>query len=428
MTKSARSFLFWLMAALAVRAGAAALASERLKALEGEGFGKDGAAYYDPLVDNLLSGNGYCVTVGHPSATHVPGYPLILSGARRILGSRELSPKIVQVVSGALVVGLVFLLARRILGARAAHVSAALALFSPDLAAYSLFNLSDMPYLVLFLCAGLLVCSVMKTESLRTAGLLGLVLGAGTLTRESAAGLILIWPVTLALLRNSAGRRRMKAAACIVAMAILAMAPWWIRNYRVFNLFLPLTTKGAVNIYIATVIRPYRFTGYLSPEAGPEWPSNAREEAVRERLSKTSDFHERNGIYLRAALENILVDPGGQIVHVGRKLMFLLQPNIGPRHAGRTGLAPILWGAAGAYGLLWILGLVGLWRLRSRSELMVASVLPAGYFLLAHLLVGDAEPRYLLPVLPALMMGAGDLVTSWRGRAPAAILAAEGEG
>ena len=51
--------------------------------------------------------------------------------------------------------------------------------------------------------------------------------------------------------------------------------------------------------------------------------------------------------------------------------------------------------------------------MRSRPEFGIAVLLPAAYFLVAHLLVGDAEPRYLLPLLPGLILGAGLVVSSW---------------
>jgi 4-amino-4-deoxy-L-arabinose transferase-like glycosyltransferase len=411
-----RGFWSWLVAALLVRIGTAALLAGKIAAAERAGFAKDAVDTYDPLVKSLLAGQGFAIPPWGATAFHVPVYPLLIAGSRLLLRHPQASVLAVQAVSGALVVALVFLLAQSLLGNKPGHLSAALALFYPDLMVYSLFNLSDMPYLALFLAGSVLLLWVARSSRKVRAVPLGVVLGLGALTRESAAGLAGLWLFVLAWKKDHEGRRHLKAATLAGVTFLLTILPWGIRNWVVFHEVIPLSTKGAQNFYEATVIRDAPLSGYR--EAGDVfiWPANDRERRVAERLKHVRSRQERDRIFLEAAAENLRSDPWAQLVHVGRKFLFLWGSTLGPRHAARVGWAPILWAAAvWHYGMLG-LALAGFWRLRRNGEVWLVLLLPIAFFTMVHLLIGDAEPRYHLPAVPALLTAAASWVTSrWDG-------------
>jgi len=412
-----REFWLWLMAALAIRTGTAILLSTKLEVLKKAGFASNGINYYEPIVTNLLSGNGFALQPGHPTAGRPPVYPLLLAGVRTVLGSPQWSVLVLQAMAGALVVGLIFLLASLLLGRRAGYLSAALGIVSPDLVAYSLFNLSDMTNLALFLVGSVLVLVTMRSGGWLCAVLLGLVLGLGALTKEMAACLILVWPVVLVFQRDPGGRRRLKAAGLILAVALLTLVPWWVRNWMVFHEVVLLTTTGSANFYQGTVIHSRPYTGgYTYTEIGRGWSTREREAEVAERIRETRTRHDRDRAFIEAAAENIRSDPWGQVVHMGRKFLFLWSPVVGPRHAARAGWAAVLWAVAVWYYCLLTLALVGFWCLRKSREIVAVLMPPVVYQTVVPLFIGSAEPRYHLLAVPALLMATSFVLTSWRRR------------
>jgi 4-amino-4-deoxy-L-arabinose transferase-like glycosyltransferase len=401
----ARPFLLWFAAALVLRAGVAVVLGPMLERAEAAGFAEDGSAYYLPLAQSLWEGRGFANADGVRTASHMPGYPLLLVAARAVTPSFGAAIRTVQVVFGSFVVALVFLLTASLLSRRAAHLSAFAALVWPDLILYSLLNLSDTPFMALTLAgAWLLSRQTIRGTGPLAAGL-GVTCGLGALVRESMIAFAAAWLLAVLLLPRDAPRpRRTLQGVLMVAAMVLALLPWWVRNATTLGAFIPLTTKGGRNVYAGTLVRPYYFSDARNNALPLPSEERRREDDVEQRAREAPTAREGDRIFLAAAFENLRRDPLGQLAHLGRKLFWLWQPNIAPRHAERLGMAPVFWAIAVAHGLLLVVGGAGLWMMRSDRRALLTLSIPFLWVTLFHAVVGIGEPRYHLALLPILMV------------------------
>jgi hypothetical protein len=95
----------------------------------------------------------------------------------------------------------------------------------------------------------------------------GLVLGALVATRN----IFVLW-IPLALLapgrERSSGRSAWRQRAVSVAVALVLIGPWWVRNTVVLRAFMPLGTQGALNMPAGFGPRALRFKGVWSSNPG----------------------------------------------------------------------------------------------------------------------------------------------------------------
>ncbi len=195
----------------------------------------------------------------HPDLANPPVYPCVLAALMKVLpfkwnvstgffwgnGGRfwRYEPDFLVSMFNELlffvIIGLTFLLARRLFDPGVAWLSAILMLGCEVLWRFSVSGLSTMLLMLIFL--GLVWCLVLIEQEAREprwgpsallmlAGAAGLAIGLGTLTRYAFGWLIV--PVTVFSILF-AGQR--KAAVCLmtVAVFIVVVSPWMYRNYRV---------------------------------------------------------------------------------------------------------------------------------------------------------------------------------------------------
>jgi hypothetical protein len=208
------------------------------------------ARAYEWLSQNLAEGHGYIrpfeFADGYrfPTAEYPPGLPVVLAGARLMGVDGATGLRLVLCGVGALSVGLVGLIARRLGGDGAGYLAAAIAAVHPALwntdvtlmaeplaafagAALVLAALwvSDGPTWPRWLGFGLLAglsCYV-RSEFVLIGPLLALVVALGSVTR---------WP------------RRLGYFAGTLAVMVAVLAPWMARNQATFDAFVPLSNNS----------------------------------------------------------------------------------------------------------------------------------------------------------------------------------------
>ena len=221
---------------------------------------------YQRWAVSLAAGHGFPVTViaspGTPSAFRPPGYPLVLAGLYALTGVHLLAARALNAILGVVSVGLITLLARTLWGSRVGWIAGAIAAVYPPLVALSGTLLSEALFIPLELGFALsLIKLVRHPGHLGWAALAGIVCAAAVLTR-AVAELWVIVAVGSALLAGARSVRfglRTRAAAVIVAVIVVALAPWTVRNLRTFHSFVPLTTEGGFVLagqYNSTVAAP----------------------------------------------------------------------------------------------------------------------------------------------------------------------------
>lgn len=207
---------------------------------------------------------------GGPSAFRPPAYPAFLAAVYFVAG-QEAPPaaRFVETVLGTLTVALIGLIALRIWGKRVAMIALGIAAVAPPLVVMSNALISEALFVPLLL--GAVACALQARRSarpLRWALFTGLLVGIAELTRTNA--IVLLIPLGIALWTAAPGRRgrALLRPAVAVAVAVLIVAPWTIRNYLVFHAFVPVSTEVGY-----TVAGTYN----NAARADRRWPANWNE-------------------------------------------------------------------------------------------------------------------------------------------------------
>ena len=201
--------------------------------------------YFERAVD-LSAGRGLTVN-GVPTAYWPVGYPLLLAGLFLLTGPSLLAAKLLNVVLGVGIVWLSYRIARRIFESEMAGRAALLLLaLHPNQIAYTSLTASETPFLFLMLLGCLIL--LRRKRRLRDAVLAGIVFGLGCLTKPT----MLFVPAVffgLSLLRRFRGATVARGLV-VYGTLLLVVAPWSIRNYRVFGRPVFIVTSGGINLLI----------------------------------------------------------------------------------------------------------------------------------------------------------------------------------
>lgn len=233
---------------------------------------RNDAASYDAIAAAIGAGQGY--PSGHrrdagerrvtvPRAYRPPGYPFALGGVYALSSTRApgrwAAARVFQAILGVVTVVLVGVLARQLWGGRAGLVALALAAVYVPLIVVGGALISESLFVALIL--GATACTAALTHSERRwpwAVAAGLLAGLAALTRQNGVVLVVAVAVGAALAGTARWRRRgvaagahgrtrrrrgLAAGATIVAVAVIAIAPWTIRNALAFGSFVPISTE-----------------------------------------------------------------------------------------------------------------------------------------------------------------------------------------
>jgi 4-amino-4-deoxy-L-arabinose transferase-like glycosyltransferase len=210
---------------------------------------RDDSSDYVRLGLLVAHGHGFGPTQlaagGGPTAFRGPLYPLFLGAVFRLTGDSLTAARALQAVLGTVTVGLIGIIAWRLFDLRHALVAAALAAVYPPLILVANGVLTESISLPLELgaLAAALECRHRQRRRRELAVLSGLLVGLAILTRP-ANGVLLV-PAVLLLLPKPWSWRGLTNAALAIALVLVALAPWQIRNQRAFHHFVPVSTVDA---------------------------------------------------------------------------------------------------------------------------------------------------------------------------------------
>ncbi len=205
---------------------------------------------YDALARSLASGRGFAVAAGEPTASRPPLYPAFLAGIYRITGCRTEAGKIVQILLGAAIVFLTYLLARRLFTENAALAAAAIAALDPSLIFISSYLLAENLYIVLLLSfLALFARAATSPLSFGACGAGGILLGLASLARPNAFPFAVFAACAFALFGAGARGARIAKSALLLAAVFAALAPWAARNERRLGAPVLFTTHGGITFY-----------------------------------------------------------------------------------------------------------------------------------------------------------------------------------
>jgi len=227
---------------------------------------------YHNIALSLLSGEGY--RCGVKFAYMPPLYPLFLAGIYKIFGVYPLVVKIIQAMLGTLTCWLMFDLTRLLIHKRAGIYAAGICALYPQWIRYNGELWSETLFFTIFISVLIFLFKGIK-GGWQENFIAGVLLGLSGLIRE--IGFLFIAPVCVWLLIALPKKERLKNFTWKITWVVLAMgltiAPWTMRNYLIFNTFIPISTNGGINFYMgnnAEATGEFQWT--LAP--GIQWPDH----------------------------------------------------------------------------------------------------------------------------------------------------------
>ena len=321
-----------------------------------------------------------------------PGYPLFLAalGVTQPVEHAPRRAQIAQACVGALIVWLIASIAGRAAGPRAAVIAAAIAAVYPPLVWMPAYMLSETLFSALALAAARMLQEVGSRASL-VAG--SVFVGLAILTRPA---LIFFLPLAALWLWR---KRRPADATLFLLIAVLCVAPWTIRNHRVYGRWIAVASEGGVTFWTGN--HPLAIgDGDLAAN-----PAIKEAELAFRAAHPGMTAEELEPLYYRDALAWIQRDPAAWIRLLAGKAFYTLVP-AGPSYAVHS--AKYVAASVAAYLLVLPAAVVGAWCWRKSGRglspaplwLMAAATVAAG-------LVFFPQERFRIPVIdPALIVTA----------------------
>jgi hypothetical protein len=335
---------------------------------------------------------------------HPPLYLYFVGVPVALFGTLE-AVKYAQCLAGALLVPALGLLGRRAFGERSGLLAAGAAAFYPELVWFASHFWAETVFTVLLWWAMERLVAADDEGSARTALASGLLWGAAVLTRETVLYFLPVAALWLAWRRQGGARR----AAWLLAAAALVVVPWTVRNWLVFDAFVPVSTSGALNLWQGNtrLSRQQVYEEYWAVHGRIPKYELARRRAVEAIL-------ERQPLWIFEKLRDEM--PAFWAAH-GQPVVHLERGAYGAVARPRALAAVVL--VLGPYLLALALFVPGVARLpRGRAPLLVLSFL--AFYVLLHV-AAHGYPRYRLPAMPAVFLVAAHGWVALRARPPAAV-------
>lgn len=387
-----------------------------------------------------------------PEVIRTPGYPAFVALIYRLFGPHTLPVAIAQAIVFVLICLLVYAIARRIAGERAAAAAAIMTALFPPLPYYGALVLTEV-WTTFVLMGAMLVCMrAIQGGRTRDFVIAGALFSATTLVRPAFIllpfGLALAMPI---LVPSERHRRRIGQWAALALVAALTMVPWFTYNYVYLGRF-TLSPAGGIGRGLWEGSWQGRWAGRIQndlthtaeqPITTEELDARVREIAasagmapdgmldyvhewrdIRKIWESPTDPMERararvvaDQEYLRAAIEHIRADLPDWLLRRGARRTFILWASDIPIRYTDINAAPVI-----VIRLIWLLqvvlllvataGIIVLLRRRQYAEAALIA-LPLLYVTGVHVPL-LCETRQSLPVKPLVITLAAVAMTSRR--------------
>lgn len=264
------------------------------------------ARKYDQFALSLISSNSY-----NQKIAVMPGYSFFLAGIYSMFGHSFKIVRIIQALMGGGICWLIYVLAKRVYDKRIGLVALCISVIYPTLIFYSGEIVTEYLFtflMVLFIYSFL---KFIKDFSIKWTIMCGMVLGLSLLTRPVLVffpAIIVFWVLSI---RKLGLLETTYKLSIMFLLTSLLLTPWVIRNYRIFNAFVPFNTSGGHDFYVSNYPK------------GDGTASILNEDVIKF-IQETNDAYpdeiERNRYYYKKAIENIRNDPVSFIKLIAKKL------------------------------------------------------------------------------------------------------------
>lgn len=363
------------------------------------------SVFYHLIAAYLAEGGSYTSPFTLlPTAHFAPGYSFFLAGLYWIFGPHITVAEIANAVLGASTVGVLYLLALWLFDSKTARIAATLLAVFPGQVLFASVLFSEPLFTFAFILA--IVLMVAAGDRARSGGwywllAFGVAVGVAALIRGAGLSLLIVAPVYWALSWRD-WRTSLGWSAVAVAVTVLVLLPWTVRNYRTMDSFLLITSSTGLNFW----------TGHHEgANGGDDVPLDSPLEAYGPRTREGGEVDINDAGYRlgwRFAREN----PGEELLLIGKRFRALYldgdrialdindwwgeRPSIGSE-VNRV-LRPFANGYYYVVLLIAAFALVRWWRRGGQGPLLpllVIAVLTAG-----HIVLFFGSPRYHFPMIP----------------------------
>lgn len=355
------------------------------------------------LAQSILDGKGLSSPFGvptGPSAFVAPGYPILIAGVFRVLGSYSMASELfvlgVQIALNLVTVWLMMLIARRLFDQRAAIIAGLV--WACSLPLIWMPTIFWDTSIAICLLVGLLALVLHFSD--RTSWLTWILLGAYcAVTALINPAMILVLAAMLAWLAWQ--RREAQRWGLLVAgLTFCAIfSPWPIRNAKVFHAFIPLRTTVGYELWMGN---RHGATGFLDQSLFPSFnAAELNDYKVRGELGYTA--HKSD-----LAKEYIFTHPRSFIHLTAVRVVRYWMGTGAEKGSPIFALHSLL-----TFGL----GITGLWMLfrGRRLALAILFAMPLLLFPIPYYIT-HAEFRYRLALDPLLTILAAYALTQMFGR------------
>jgi len=367
----------------------------------------DGVDYHRLAVHLVDDGSFYGKT--GVTARRAPLYPHFIAGVYLVFGQDPDAVRLVQIVVNSLLVVLIYLFGRQVYSDAVGILAGIFAVIYPVFVYLPSRFLTENVFVVLvFLSTWYLISHAQRSFVHYAIG--GGLIGLAILTRPA---LLLAPPFLFLWVLGHSGRLRpalIRTLALTAGMACI-MAPWTVRNYLVFDQFIPVTTNSGITLLHDNnvFIREMGWAGPQNRIFRPELidPAFSEDSVTWQSLNEA----EQDKAYFNYAIRWIYHNPGEFLLLLPRKIVSYLHFSQGANTVEvKTRLMDLV--NLMSYGLLLPLMLVGFgWTLRheGREQRLIHYILAT--FLLGVLIYAGGV-RLRLPIEPFLLLFAAYTINS----------------
>jgi hypothetical protein len=367
------------------------------------------------LAENLAKGLGYSDLMWNgtyqPSIYMPPAYPFLLAFFYQIGGERPVTFLVIELMQAGLGVLLVYLIYRLgliLVGEPEAIVAACLtAIYPTQVYMANEFHPINI-YIVLEAATVFFLVRYLEiSASSKDLIMAGMCAGILMSFRGETPALILLYA---ALLLFRGGLKAAKPALVFLLIAFACLAPWTIRNYRVFGRIVPVCASGGINLWIgnnaaatgddryrvADIVRGDFARGEVLPDEFEQLPSEVRQAFSRIPIDRNSQIAKDDALK-HLAVDFMRTHPKKEAI-LSLKKLFVFSV-FDPRH--EKGRQPMYWLPSILLSMLAIWGgvLRGK-RILLQDLLLVASIL----FAVAVGVVVFVLPRYKIVIDPFIII------------------------
>jgi 4-amino-4-deoxy-L-arabinose transferase-like glycosyltransferase len=207
------------------------------------------AGYYNTLALHLAYNHCFCFVPHSATTSRAPLWPAVMAGIYLLLGPQNIYARLFLCLVGSGTCVLVYLFAKDIFGRRIALVAGILAAVYTGLYIYDGWLYSESLYTFLLTGFAYTLYLVQRTTRVRWMIISGLAVGLMSLTRPNGLlylGLLVIWAIIIGKTTMISWRAVAKSVLVVMLVALVLVAPWTYRNYRLTHAFIPVAIGSGV--------------------------------------------------------------------------------------------------------------------------------------------------------------------------------------